>query len=81
MVERDGEMDLKIKNKENLEFLITQILGKLNLINAGAIKPEHFNVDQYEEIYDLHQLIMKRDNFSPKEMQAIAEELGHLRKK
>ncbi|MCU9614511.1 DUF1128 domain-containing protein [Caldibacillus lycopersici] len=73
-------MDLSLKTKENIEYMIAKILEKLKIINVDAVNPKHFNDEQYDEIFDIYQLVMKRPSFSPREMQAIVEELGTLRK-
>ncbi|KAB2336095.1 DUF1128 domain-containing protein [Cytobacillus depressus] len=73
-------MDLAQKSVENVEFMIEKIKEKLNVLNFGAIKPSHFDEEMYEELKDIYDLVMKKNSFSPNEMQAIAEELGNLRK-
>mgnify|MGYP001051888428 CR=1 FL=1 len=73
-------MDLSKRTEENLRIMIEKILEKLKIINTGVVRPEHYSIEQFEEIKDIYQLVMNRDSFSPKEMQAIAEELGSLRK-
>ncbi|MBY0122938.1 DUF1128 domain-containing protein [Bacillus sp. S/N-304-OC-R1] len=74
-------MDLAQKSVENVEFMIEKIKEKLKVLNFGAIKPSHFDEEMYEELKDIYDLVMKKNNFSPNEMQALAEELGNLRKK
>jgi len=76
----DEKMDLSVKSAENIEYMIDQIKEKLNIVNAGAIKPTHFDEEMYEEIKDIYEMIMKKSSFSINEMQAIVEELGSLRK-
>jgi uncharacterized protein YfkK (UPF0435 family) len=73
-------LNLSEKSSENVAFMIQKITEKLNVINIGAIKPTHFNEDMYDELKDIYELVMKKNTFSPSEMQAIAEELGSLRK-
>ncbi|MGG3736777.1 DUF1128 domain-containing protein [Aeribacillus pallidus] len=73
-------MDLSVKSVENVEYMIEKIKEKLKVVNMGAIKPEHFDENMYEELRDIYEMVMKRSSFSPSEMQAIAEELGSLRK-
>ncbi|WP_338471778.1 DUF1128 domain-containing protein [Niallia sp. XMNu-256] len=73
-------MDLSQKSVENVEFMIEKIKEKLKVMNLGAIKPSHFDENMYEELSDIYELVMKKDVFSPNEMQAIVEELGSLRK-
>jgi uncharacterized protein YfkK (UPF0435 family) len=76
----DETVDLSVKSIENIEYMLDQIKEKLNIVNAGAIKPSHFDEDMYEELKDIYEMIMKKGSFSINEMQAIVEELGNLRK-
>ncbi|MBM7619829.1 DUF1128 domain-containing protein [Bacillus haimaensis] len=73
-------MNLTEKSTENVEYMIEAIKGKLKVLNLGAIKPSHFDEEMYEELKDIYDLVMRKPSFSPNEMQAIAEELGNLRK-
>lgn len=73
-------MDLSQKSVENVEYMIERIKEKLKVLNMGAIKPSHFDEEMYEELKDIYELVMKKNSFSPSEMQGLAEELGNLRK-
>lgn len=75
------EMDLSQKSPENVEYMIEQIKEKLKVLNFGAIKPSHFDEEMYGELKEIYEMVLKKNSFSPSEMQAIAEELGSLRKK
>jgi uncharacterized protein YfkK (UPF0435 family) len=77
---RMRKVDLSVKSVENVEYMIEKIKEKLNVVNAGAIKPTHFDEEMYEELRDIYEMIMKKGSFSINEMQAIVEELGNLRK-
>ncbi|KAB7705399.1 DUF1128 family protein [Bacillus aerolatus] len=73
-------MDLSVKSPENIEYMVEQITSKLRMVNVGAIKPDHFSEASYEDLKEIYELVNRKSNFSPSEMQAIAEELGNLRK-
>ncbi|OES45085.1 DUF1128 domain-containing protein [Domibacillus iocasae] len=73
-------MDLSIKSAQNIKYMVDQITTKLRMVNTGAISPEHFSTSSYEDLKDIYDLVMRKQSFSPNEMQAIAEELGNLRK-
>ncbi|WP_075980094.1 DUF1128 domain-containing protein [Bacillus massilinigeriensis] len=73
-------MNLTEKSSENVEFMIEKIKEKLKVLNLGAIKPSHFDENMYDELKEIYELVMKKNSFSPNEMQALAEELGNLRK-
>jgi uncharacterized protein YfkK (UPF0435 family) len=74
-------MNLSQKSTENVEYMIEQIKEKLKVLNFGAIKPSHFDEDMYEELKEIYEMVLRKNSFSPNEMQALVEELGSLRKK
>jgi uncharacterized protein YfkK (UPF0435 family) len=73
-------MDLTKPSHENVVYMIEQMKDKLRMVNVDAMKSEHFSEDNYEDLLDLYEMVMKRDSFSPSEMQAIVAELGSFRK-
>ncbi|MBS7344437.1 MAG: DUF1128 domain-containing protein [Caryophanon sp.] len=72
-------MDLTTPSKENVIYMIDQMKDKLRMVNVDAMKSENFSEEQYEDLHYLYKMVMKRDSFSPSEMQAIVAELGSLR--
>lgn len=74
-------MDLSQKTTENVEYMIEKIKEKLKVLNLGAIKPSHFDEEMYEELKEIYEMVLRKNSFSPNEMQALVEELGSLRKK
>ena len=73
-------MDLTTKSPENITYMIEQIKEKLRMVNVDAMKSENFSTEQYEDLYYMYEMVMKRDNITPNEMQAIAAERGSMRK-
>lgn len=73
-------MDLSQKSIENVEFMIEEIKKKLKVVSVNAIKPAHFDEEQYEDIKDIYDMIKSKNNFSINEVEAIVRELGKLRK-
>ena len=73
-------MDLSQPSAENITYMIETIKEKLRMVNVDAMRAEDFNATQYEDLVYLYEMVKKRDTFSPSEMQAIASELGNLRK-
>ncbi|MFE3976257.1 MULTISPECIES: DUF1128 domain-containing protein [unclassified Peribacillus] len=74
-------MDLTQNTAESVEFMVEAIKDKLKVMNFGAIKSTHFDIEMYEELHAIYKMVMKKNNFSVREMEAIAEELGRLRNK
>jgi len=72
-------MDLSNPTQENISYMVEQIKEKLRMVNVDAMKAENFNTSRYEDLHYMYEMVMKRDKFSPNEMQAIAAELGSLR--
>lgn len=73
-------MDLSKPSPENVSYMIEEIKSKLRMVNVDAMKAEHFNASQYEDLHELYEMVANREKFSTSEMQAIATELGSLRK-
>lgn len=73
-------MDLTKPTDENVLYMIEKIKEKLRMVNVDAMKAEHFNTEQYEDLVYMYEMVMKRETITPNEMQAIAAELGSLRK-
>lgn len=74
-----NRLNLTEKSPENVKFMIEQITAKLKMVNVSAIDASQYNEDCYEDLHDIYTMVMKRESFSPNEMQAIVEELGNLR--
>ncbi|WP_153722117.1 DUF1128 domain-containing protein [Sporosarcina cascadiensis] len=73
-------MDLSTKSPENIAYMIDKIKDKLRMVNVDAMKSDNFSTEQYEDLHYMYEMVMKRDNITPNEMQAIAAELGAMRK-
>ena len=73
-------MDLNTPSIENVIYMIEQIKEKLRMVNVDAMQSDKFDEDKYEDLQYLYDMVMKRDSFSPSEMEAIVAELGTLRK-
>lgn len=72
--------DLSQKSAENVHFMIEEIKKKLKVVSLAAIKPSHFDEEQYNDIRDIYDMVNGKNQFSISEMEAIVSELGRLRK-
>lgn len=73
-------MDLTKPTNENINFIIEQMQGKLRMVNIDAMKADSFNTEKYDDLLYMYNMVMKRSHISANEMEAIAAELGSLRK-
>ncbi|EAG5426256.1 DUF1128 domain-containing protein [Listeria monocytogenes] len=73
-------MNLETPSQENLNFMLTEIITKLKMVNVGVFENLELDSVDYNALIDIYQLIKRKSNFSPREMQLFAEELRRIRK-
>ncbi|EDN9476845.1 DUF1128 domain-containing protein [Listeria monocytogenes] len=73
-------MNLETSSQENLNFMLTEITTKLKMVNVGVFENLELDSVDYNALIDIYQLIKRKSNFSPREMQLFAEELRRIRK-
>lgn len=73
-------MDLSVKTRDNIEFMLEEIKSKLQIVNASALNSQNFHTDKYEDLRDIYDLVNRKSSFSVSELDAIVSELGRLRK-
>lgn len=72
-------VDLEQATVENMVFMIEEIKAKLKMATAAAMQASSFNLDNYEDIRDLYEVVASKENFSISEVEALVSELGKLR--
>ncbi len=73
-------MNLETPSQENLNFMLTEITTKLKMVNVGVFENLELDSVDCNALIDIYQLIKRKSNFSPREMQLFAEELRRIRK-
>ncbi|ECL4452491.1 DUF1128 domain-containing protein [Listeria monocytogenes] len=73
-------MNLETPSQENLNFMLTEITTKLKMVNIGVFENLELDSVDYNALINIYQLIKRKSNFSPREMQLFAEELRRIRK-
>lgn len=73
-------MDLTKPSEENISFMVEQIKEKLRMVNVDAMRADSFNTEKYDDLLFIHKMVMKRNHISANEVEAIAAELGALRR-
>lgn len=73
-------MDLSKPTMKNVTFMVEKIKEKLRMANVDAMRVDSFNEEKYDDLVYMYNMVMKRDHISSNEVEAIAAELGALRK-
>jgi len=72
-------VDLTQPTQENVEYMIEAIKTKLKMATAAAMQASSFSVERYEDIQELYDIVVSKQNFSISEIEALVSELGKLR--
>lgn len=73
-------MNLQEATPENLAYLVQAIKERLNVVNSAIFTAEDFDLQHYPELYELYQMVHKKERLSLLEVEGLLEELGALRK-
>jgi uncharacterized protein YfkK (UPF0435 family) len=73
-------MKLTENTLANAEYIIDQIKTKLRMASGAALTASQFDLDLYDDLKDIYDLVQSKPHFSVSEMDAIVLELGRLRK-
>lgn len=68
-------------NKENLALMLNELADYLNVANRALFDAEDYDLDKYNELKLLHQVVVQKGRLSAMETQAFVDELATIRKK
>ncbi|MGO4694044.1 DUF1128 domain-containing protein [Paenibacillus sp. 2TAB26] len=71
--------NLDLQTQENVAFMIEVIKTKLKMASAAAMQASNFDLNKYEDIKDLYEVVASKEKFSISEVEALVSELGKLR--
>ena len=74
-------MNLETPSKENIIFILDELKKRLTMANTSVMNPDSFELNVYEDLLDLYQLVTRKEKVSISEMEAIVKELGKMRKR
>ncbi|MFB4167529.1 DUF1128 domain-containing protein [Virgibacillus sp. JSM 102003] len=73
-------MNLENPSKENLTFILDELAEMLNVVNRTIMDPEDYDLDKYEDIKFMYDMIKQKGQLSASETQAFIDELRSVRK-
>ncbi|WP_368654785.1 DUF1128 domain-containing protein [Ornithinibacillus sp. 4-3] len=74
-------MNLTEVSQENLEFILKDMTNKLAVANHALFDPDDYDINKYDELKDLYDMILRKGKLSIMETQAFVDELSSMRKK
>ncbi|WP_173916510.1 DUF1128 domain-containing protein [Halobacillus sp. Marseille-Q1614] len=73
-------MSLQEATQDNLNYIIDDMAERLQVVNRSIMDPEDYDLNKYDEIKSLHEVIQMKGQLSVSEIQAFVQELGNYRK-
>lgn len=74
-------MSLNVASQENLKILLDELGDLLNVVNRGLLDAEDYDLNKYDDLKLMYDVIKQKGKLSPFEAQGFVEELGSIRKK
>ncbi|SDQ61424.1 Uncharacterized protein YfkK, UPF0435 family [Virgibacillus subterraneus] len=73
-------MNLENPSQENLKFILDELAEMLNVVNRTIMDPEDYDLEKYEDIKFMYDMITQKGQLSASETQAFIDELRSVRK-
>ncbi|MFD1038017.1 DUF1128 domain-containing protein [Virgibacillus byunsanensis] len=73
-------MNLENPTQENLKFLLDELADRLKVVNRTIMDPEDYDIDKYDDIKFMYDMIVQKGHLSASEAQAFIDELRSVRK-
>ncbi|MFD2925493.1 DUF1128 domain-containing protein [Halobacillus naozhouensis] len=73
-------MSLQEPTQDNLNIIINDMAERLQVVNRSLMDPDDYDLNKYEEIKSLHDIVEMKGQLSVSEIQAFVQELGQYRK-
>ncbi|WP_156289035.1 DUF1128 domain-containing protein [Oceanobacillus salinisoli] len=74
-------MSLETASQENLKILLDELADRLNVVNRGLLDAEDYDLNKYEDLKLMYDIVVQKGRLSTSETQAFVEELATIRKK
>ncbi|GAE91663.1 hypothetical protein JCM21714_616 [Gracilibacillus boraciitolerans JCM 21714] len=73
-------MNLEEKSEQNLEYIIYNMGKMLQVVNDSIMNPKDYDLNNYEELKALYDLLKQKGKLTVAEIQAFIAELRQYRK-
>ncbi|GAA5415076.1 hypothetical protein Pryu01_00100 [Paraliobacillus ryukyuensis] len=66
--------------KENLDYMLKEIANKLQVVNQSIMDPADYDLNKYDQLKLLYDVLRQKGKLSVSETQAFVQELASIRK-
>lgn len=73
-------MQLEQPSTENMEYMLQALAEKLQVVNRSIMDVEDYNLEKYEDLKWMYDLVISKGRLSASETQAFISELAAIRK-
>jgi len=73
-------MGLDNPSEENLSYILEALADKLSVANRALLDPEDYDLDKYDDLKFMYDMVISKGNLSASEIQAFINELRDVRK-
>ncbi|RLL45287.1 DUF1128 domain-containing protein [Oceanobacillus piezotolerans] len=74
-------MSLETASQANLKIILDQLADYLNVVNRGLLDADDYDLNKYDELKSMYDMVVKKGRLSSSEAQAFIEELANIRKR
>lgn len=73
-------MNLDQPNTENMKYILDTLSEELQIVNRSIMEVEDYNLDKYEDLKMMYEMVKSKGQLSAFEKQAFIQELSSIRK-
>lgn len=73
-------MNLENPSNENLEIMLNELADRLKVANRELLNHEDYDLEKYDEIKFMYDMVVQKGYLSASETQAFIDELRSVRK-
>ena len=73
-------MNLTEATDANLKYILQEISAHLQVVNSSIMDPEDYDLDKYDDLKMLYDIVKLKGQLSVSETQAFVQELAEIRK-
>lgn len=73
-------MNLEQPTVENLKVMLDELADRLKVANRSLLDPEDYDLEKYDDIKFMYDMVVQKGQLSASETQAFIDELRSVRK-